>query len=490
MLCTIFFIAMRLYSWAVVGFEIHKISLKYRCYDTILLILAAGGLFVGIRGGVEESVANVSKVYFSPYAFANHAAVNPTFSLLSSMGEAKRYDEMYNVFGAEELAEKFAEARGEKSVQQYDPEVVSSNLPDIAIVIWEGFTRDILEMEVDGREVMPHLKKIAQEGLFFENMYATGSRTDRGVAGVLSGFPSQPKISIMKIPSKSRNLPSIASSLVERGYRSTFYYGGDLNFMDMSSYLYGTGWQKLLWGSDFASREAESMQWGHSDGMMCEIFADSLIEMTKRPEPTLATLLTLSSHQPFDVPEQMGFSDPLINSMAYCDAKIGEMVEKLEGSAAWDNLLLMIVADHTIAYSHDVEYNAPNRHRIPMIWSGGALAKRGVEQQFLNQTDIAPTLLGSLGVDIEDFIFGENIFGDNASPRFGYYTFNDGFGVVDSLGCVVYDNVSQMSSRSTPQESMVHGVTTDATPLNDHEQRLLNRGKAILQQTHLWIEQN
>lgn len=495
----IFTISAILYRWAVKSFQIVKISIAYRVADSVALILAAGVVFVGIRGGVEESVANVSKVYFSPIQYANHAAVNPLFSFISSLGEAKRYDEFYPFYDRKELDVRFKTIRGAAAVAQpseYDSTVLRTPRPDVAIIICEGLTRALMDMEVEGRAVMPRLQQIASEGLMFDNMYATGSRTDRGVVGVLSGFASQPKISIMKIPAKSRHLPSIAEVLAGESYATKFIYGGDLDFMDMSSYLYATGWQHLLWGDELKSKlrgsveAAEIQQWGYCDGVMVRTFVDEFTSMCREETPALGSLLTISSHQPFDIPIDMGFEYDRVNSAAYADLALGELIDGLKASEAWDDMVVVIVADHTLKFTDSITYNSPRYHHIPMIWTGGALERIGVESRFLSQVDIAASLLSSMSLGHEEFILSKSVFDlESELPNYGYYTYNDGFGVVDSLGATIYDNTSGMVSRAGVRSGTIEGVV-EGDKLDADDERRLEMGKVLLQMTHQWIEDN
>ncbi len=481
--------AVKLYTLAVRDFEFSYISLKRRIILTPLMLLLSGLVFLGIRGGVSESVANVSKVYFSSEQFANHAAVNAPFSLFSSMRRVESYDELFPFYKKAELMARFEKMKCNRSGEP-TRSILKTKRPNVAIVICESYTDLIMNMESEGREVMPNLKKIAAEGLYFENTYAAGARTDKGVATVLSGFPAQPILSIMKIPAKSRNLPSLASSLGAEGYRSEFYYGGDLNFMDMASYLYATGWQKLVWNRDIESPDEKPRQWGYSDGVTMSRFADEVISLGQSDEPFLATLLTLSSHEPFDVPEDMGFKDRMLNSMAYSDAKMGAMVEQLRSCEVWDDLLLIIVADHTFSYPYDVNYNSPLRHHIPLIFSGGALTHRGVESNFVSQMDIAATLLSQMGLSHEGYLFSRDYFAEEkpASAEYIYYTYNNGFGVSSAEGAVVYDNNMSSIARAESNGDDLE-VVDSPQDMSSHEQGLVEYGKTMLQMTHYAIEQ-
>lgn len=265
-----------------------------------------------------------------------------------------------------------------------------------------------MDADVGGLPVMPNMQRLKGEGIWFENFFANSFRTDRGEVAILSGFPAQTRMSIMKLPAKSRNLPSLARSLSGAGYATGFSYGGDLNFTDQASYMYATGWQQLTWQKDLRF-DTPPADWGYDDAVMCDWFADRVIALSGKGEPFLAGMLTLSSHRPFDVPFSK-FDDKELNAFAFSDECVGRMVDKLKASPAWDNLLLVLVADHGYPWPRSLSYNEPLRHRIPMIWLGGAVAAPRVVDTYASQIDICATILGQLGIDHSDFDYSKDIF--------------------------------------------------------------------------------
>jgi len=264
---------------------------------------------------------------------------------------------------------------------------------------------------------------------------------------VLSGFPSQTHLTIMKLPSKAATLPSMARSLAAEGYATSFAYGGDLNFTNQAAYLYATGWQELDWQKnlDFDTPPAD---WGYDDAVMCDWFAERVIERSAAGRPFLAGLLTLSSHVPFDVPYRK-FEDPVLNAMAFSDECVGRMIDRWKASPAWDDLLVILVADHGYPYPPTLVYNEPLRHRIPMIWLGGALSTppRTVDA-YASQIDICATLLAQMDIGHDEFEYSKDIFAPEV-PKFAYYTFNEGFGVVTAEGEALWDAASGAEARET-----------------------------------------
>lgn len=430
------------------------------------MLLLAGCDFLAIRGGTGASVANVSKVYFSANMFLNHAATNPVFSLLTSLGDHTDYAAEYPFFDEAQRAAKFDDLRGNGPSAGPSEQVLKTQRPNVVVVILESFARTVMDAEVDGEPVMPNMQRLKGEGIWFENFFANSFRTDRGEVAILSGFPAQTRMSVMKLPAKSRTLPSLARSLAREGYATGFSYGGDLNFTNQASYMYATGWQQLTWQKDLRF-DAPPSDWGYDDALMCDWFADRVIAQSASGERFLAGLLTLSSHRPFDVPFHK-FEDKELNAFAFADDCVGRMIDKLKASPAWDDLVVVLVADHGYPWPRSLTYNEPLRHRIPMIWVGGAVAEPRVVEEYASQIDICATILGQLAVAHDDFDYSKDIFAPTPPRKFAYYTFNDGFGVVGPSGAAVWDATSDK-------------VVTATDP------GLLDVGRTMLQTTYVDI---
>ena len=432
---------------------------------SLAVVMLAGFDFLAIRGGTGASVANVSKVYFSPTQFLNHAATNPVFSFLASLGDRVDYADEYPFFDEAVRAAKFDALRGNGPAAGPTEPVLNTARPNVVIVILESFARTVMDAEVGGEPVMPYMQQLKGEGIWFENFFANSFRTDRGEVAILSGFPAQTRMSIMKLPAKSRNLPSIARSLAGEGYATSFAYGGDLNFTNQSSYMYATGWQELIWQKDLRF-DAPAADWGYDDALMCDWFADRVIALSDAGKPFLAGLLTLSSHTPFDIPYSK-FDDKVLNAMAFSDECVGKMIDRLKASPAWKDLLVVLVADHGYPYPRTLTYNEPLRHRIPMIWTGGAVVRPRVVEDYAAQIDIAATLLAQLGVAHDDFDYSKDIFAPTPPRKFAYYTFNDGFGVVDASGEAVWDATAGRAVTATNPELLDVGRTMLQTTYTD-----------------------
>lgn len=427
-----------------------------------LMILLLGLDFLSIRGGVGTSVANVSKVCFSSKLYLNHAATNPIFSFLSTIGKQADYAAEYPFYAKEELAASFDQIRGNRPGSIPADTLLKCSRPNIAFIILEGFGSTVMEAEEGGQAIAPNLQRLKEEGIYFSNLYANSFRTDRGQVAVLSGFPAQTKISLMKLTPKCMELPSIARSLGREGYRTHFTYGGDINFTNQSSYMYATGWQELYWQQDMRF-DAPTSKWGYDDRVVGAAYAEQVLQLASEPTPFLAGWLTLSSHEPFVVPFEK-FDDKIANSMAFTDDCIGELIRQLKASPVWDNLLVVLIPDHGIAGFRRGTWSETEIHRVPMIWVGGAVKEPRTIEVYGSQIDIAATLLAQLGIDHSDFDYSKDLL-DPALPKFGYYTYNEGFVMIDEQGESGWD---------APSDRTTEGANAEH----------IRWGKALLQQTY------
>ena len=440
----------------------------HRAGSTLVLLLAAGVLFLPIRGGVSVATANVSKVYFSGRMFLNHAAGNPLFSFLSTLSDGDDALYEYEFFPEPERAAIFEPLRGDLPAGIGTATLLRTRRPNVVLFLVESFGRSTVDERVGGEPVAPEFQRLKGEGVYFDNLFANSFRTDRGTVAVLSGFPAQTKMSVMKLPVKSQRLPSIARSLRREGYATSFYYGGDLNFTNTASYLYGTGFDRLTWQKDLHF-DAPTSKWGYADDVVIDAFTDHVLAEAASQRPFFAAMLTLSSHEPFDVPFAK-FDDPMLNAMAFTAACLGRFVERVRQTPVWDDLLVILIADHAYPYPYGIANSDALRHRIPMLWLGGAVRRTAVVEAYGSQSDLAATLLAQLGIAHGDFLFSRDLF-DPARPKFGYWCFNNGFGVADAGGTTIFDCTS------------ARVISPDSTAAQ------LRDGKAMLQTTYKAIRE-
>lgn len=426
-------------------------TLMKKLTATLVFFLAGGLLFLAIRGGVGKSTANVGKVYYSSNQFLNHAAVNPAFSLFYSAGKMEDFASQCDFFPEPERARIFAS-------MQYDTTSVACDTllrtprPNVLVIIMEGFGGMFVKSLGGHPDVAPNFERLLTEGVFFTNCYANSFRTDRGVVSTLSGYPALTTTSVMKLPDKSRTLPSIASSLAAAGYQTDFLYGGDVNFTNMNSYLLATGYQRVYGDTDFPADTRRTHDWGVTD----RITFDRLYEMVtsrRDGQPWHTAFLTLASHEPWKVPYSRIPNDEKANAMAYLDDCLGRFVDRLRRSPQWRNLLIVCLPDHGILYPDSLTEVHPLRNHIPMLWLGGAVKAPRRIDKICNQSDLPATLLGQMGLPHGQFGFSRDVTSQTYCYPCAISVWGSGMAFYDGSGFTVFDLNSGQTLADSPQPS-------------------------------------
>ncbi|MDY5968416.1 MAG: sulfatase-like hydrolase/transferase [Bacteroidales bacterium] len=435
--------------------------------QTFVFLLLGGALFLIIRGGVGRSTMNIGKAFYSNNQFLNHSAVNPIFSFFYSSLKVQNFANEYLFFNGKQLAEESQilfpkEADVASAIPSPDAALLSSATPNIVLVLLEGFSAKFIGYLGAEKEIAPNLSRLMQEGICFSQCYANSFRTDRGTVAILSGYPAFPNLSVMKLPQKSRALPSLASVLKRAGYHTSFLYGGDINFTNMKSYLLSTGYDNVEGDTYFPVAAAHSNAWGANDHIVLDTFAQQILRATP---PFFATCLTLSSHEPWEVPFGKIIGDKKANAFAYTDSCIGVFVKTLKGAPRWDSTLVVFVADHGVTYPESITEADPSKHHIPLFMIGGVCAQPLVVDKYCTQNDLAATLLSLLGLPHSDFHFSHNVLSPAYTYPYAVHTYSNGIAYIDSTGATVLDLTSMKPVTETPTPSLFR----------------INRAKAYLQ---------
>lgn len=398
----------------------------------------SGLLFFPIRSSLSVAPLNTGAVYFHrTIAFANHAGINVVWNFFKSLTTYNRFKYPENLL-AEDLAEAtMTEVRQGKHVTT---KLLNTSQPNILFIILESFTAKIIEPLGGEPGITPEFNSLVHEGILFDNFYASGDRTDKGIVSILSGYPAQPKTTIIKFPQKTQNLPYLSRSLDELGYHTSFVYGGDIAFANMESYVTTGGFSNITEDDDFDT-DFEESKWGLHDHI---VFERLLQECDTATSPFFKVMLSLSSHEPFDVPLDPPFmtgkddASLFLNACYYTDQSLGKFIAQARQKDWWRNTWVVITADHGHRFPNAEELKEKERFKIPMLWLGGALAKRDtVIHSFASQTDIANTLLGQVAEADSNFKFSRDIFA--GPPSFAIYLFQNGYGYIDNESELIYD---------------------------------------------------
>jgi len=410
---------------------------RYIIPGILSLMIFWGALIIPIRGGFGVAPINAGSVYFSNKMFLNHTAINAIWNVGTSAFTHKPVKNPYefgDLAAAKNLVDNITLKRG------VPEKVLKSSKPNILFIVLESFSSYLIGPLGGDSLVTPNFNRYVKEGILFSDFYASGTRTDKAMPAILNGYPAQPAQSIIKEPKKSQSLPSLVKILIQQGYHSSFWYGGEINFANFNSFVIGSGFITIITRDNFDPDNYNS-KWGVHDHVLFNTLKDSM-EMVK--EPFLSVVLTLSSHEPFDVPMDPVFPgrDNMTkykNSVYYADEALGSFLDWAKETDWWSNTLVILVADHCCRVSSDMIIYSQNLFRIPMLWIGGALATKGIMVEKLgSQVDIPVTLLDQLDLT-GDFPFAKDLLSKESSS-FAFYTYNEGFGFITDSSAYIYDH--------------------------------------------------
>ena len=412
---------------------------------TVLLFFFMLTMIIPLRGGFQLAPINQSAVYFSKSHYANLTAINVCWNFFHSLSHHTYDDRNPFEYLDKKLANQMVDSLTDKKnncIQFVD--LKNHPKPNVIVIVWESFTKKVVDNAKNGVAITPGFNQLKHQGIYFSDIYATGDRTDKGIVGVLSGYPAQPITSIIKIPQKAEKLPTLPAIFSKEGYHSSFYYGGELEFANMKSYLMGCTFNKFISKPDFQSKD-ESSDWGADDGVVMKKLINDL---KTEKSPFFTTWLTLSSHQPYKTPVPtaiQGNDDESLffNALHYTDDVVTTFINECKKQPFWKNTIVIIVADH--GHRLPLSKDKINDFKIPMLWLGGALSKEATQiDQTGSQIDLSSTLLNQLGWSDQSFHWSKNLLTANPLP-WAYFSFNNGFGwVKNNSNYFIYDNVGKM----------------------------------------------
>jgi phosphoglycerol transferase MdoB-like AlkP superfamily enzyme len=417
-------------------------KVKHPVLTLIVFLILISSLIIPIRGGFGVAPLNTGSVYFSEKLFPNHAAINVIWNFGHSAVYSKPAENPYQ-FNDPDLA--YSDVKYLTTDSLPPEKVIKTERPDILLIILESFGSQLIDNNPNDTVITPRFNEYIHEGIYFTNIYAAGSRTDKAVPAIFSGYPNLPTIQVIREPHKVESMPGVIKLLDSAGYRTSFWYGGDINFADLNSYLTTTGFRNKITMDNFDRKDYNS-KWGVHDEILFDLLQDSL---SKAKEPFAYAVLTLSSHEPFEVPMEPVFTgrDQLTlfkNSVFYTDKSLGAFLDKAKKSDWWKNTLVILIADHCRRNSEKIPVYSEDIFKIPMLWLGGALVNQNLKIEKLgSQFDLPLTLSNQLGL-AGSFPFSKDLL-SKGSKSFAFYTYNEGFAFLTDTSTAIYDIVLKAS---------------------------------------------
>ncbi len=377
-------------------------------------------LFVGARSSFDHRPANASTAAFSNDQLVNKLGLSSIYTVLSAAYNLKNEDTDSSVYGDMDQLKMIDIVRkqsmldaalfvADKTSTWHKQNVPPKNkAPNLVIILEESLGAGFVG-KLGGKGVTPELDKLSDEGLWFTNLYATGTRSARGIEAVITGFPPSPSRSVLKLGLAQQNFVTIASILKRHHYDTQFIYGGESHFDNMAGFFLANGFDRVTDQNDFQNEKFRGT-WGVSDE---DLFQRVHQELTSAPDkPQFILAFSSSNHSPFEFPDDTiklhdADKHTANNAVKYADFALGQFFKEAKKQSYWNNTYFLVVADHDTRV-FGAALVPVNKFHIPGLIIGPDVQPAHYTK-VASQIDLAPTLLGYLGISDDHPMIGHDI---------------------------------------------------------------------------------
>ncbi|MBB3223084.1 LTA synthase family protein [Pseudoduganella umbonata] len=397
-----------------------------------------------IRSTTAHRPANAALFALTSDAMVNSLIINSPWSMLegvASMMEEKTSSEIYGDMDRARVLAEVKKVPWLRDVRFTDPAMptlhhqepaIRRDRPLNLVIVLEESLGATFVQSLGGLPLTPELEKLKNEGWWFEQLYATGTRSVRGIEAVVSGYAPTPARSVVKLSLSQTNFYTLAAGLGQQGYHTEFVYGGEAHFDNMRSFFTGNGVQKIVDRKQM--KPAFTGSWGASDEDLFDKSLERLKALHKEGKPFFSLIFTSSNHEPFEFPDgKIALHDAdkqtVNNAVKYADFALGKFIAAAKREDYWKDTVFLIVADH----DNRVYGNAlvpVKKFHIPGLILGADIAPKRIATM-ASQIDLGPTLLSLMGVASEHPMIGRDLVRDSTSPGRALLQFDNYFAYLE-----------------------------------------------------------
>lgn len=397
-------------------------------------------VFVQIRSTTAHRPANPAMFALTEDAMVNSLIINSPWSVLDAINAMRNEANSSEIYGALPRETILAQVRSAPWLQHYqfphaelptlhrqDAFIKRDKPLNLVIVLEESLGATFVK-SLGGVAVTPELEKLKHEGWWFEQLYATGTRSVRGIEAVVAGFAPTPARSVVKLSLAQQNFYTLAAGLGQQGYHTEFVYGGEAHFDNMRRFFTGNGFQKVVDRSDMTPSFVGS--WGASDEDLFDKSLERLQHLHAQGRPFFSLIFSSSNHEPFEFPDgKIALHDAtkqtVNNAVKYADFALGKFIREAKRQAYWKDTVFLIVADHDNRVYGDSLVPIKKFH-IPGLILGADIQPKRIAT-IASQVDLGPTLLSLLGVSSEHPMIGRDFARDDTTPGRALIQFDNYF---------------------------------------------------------------
>jgi len=438
---------------------------------------------------ISFQLADIDQMDFSKNAYANELSGNGLFSFSAAARRNELdYDKFYKTIPQQQadailtkngLARKpLSQTLATDKKMQALPEMglFSRHPKNVILITVESLSAEYLGSYGNKENLTPYLDKLAAHSLVFDKIFATGTRTVRGLDALTLAIPPIPGQAVVHRPN-NEHLATLGEMLELQNFSTFFIYGGYGVFDNMNNYFRGNDYV-VVDRTDFDAKTIQSENvWGVDDESLFDNASMIFDKNVKTHKPFFAHIMTTSNHRPYTFPEgkidlPQGHRS---GAVKYTDYAIGRFIEKAKTKPWFKDTLFVIVADHCSSVAGKTKLPVAKYH-IPLFFYAPDMLPAGRYPRMASQIDIVPTLLDVLGAKGADHFFGQSLFKndkDQIAPRAFISNYQE-------LGYYKNDTLIVLSPKQKTEAYKVDAVTMESTPTG-MDQTLLSEAIAYYQ---------
>jgi phosphoglycerol transferase MdoB-like AlkP superfamily enzyme len=359
---------------------------------------------------------------FSNNAYVNELSGNGMYELFAAyLNNELSYDQFYKTISQETSFRDVREMirTPEATFVNDNPEDISRRIAhigdekhlNVVLISVESLSGEFMNAFGSTLNITPNLDSLAQHSLFFTNLYATGTRTVRGLEALSLCVPPTPGQSIVRRPN-NENLFSLGRVFAEKGYETKYIYGG-YGYFDNMNYFFANNGYTVVDREELADNEIDYENiWGVADENLFTLAMREIDKTVQNNKPVFAHVMTTSNHRPYtypegriDIPSHTGRE----GAVKYTDYAIGDFIKKARKKPWFDSTIFVIVADHCASSAGKSELPI-NKYHIPLLVYSPANIAPAKMERLMSQIDLGPTLLGLLNFSYVSKFYGYDIF--------------------------------------------------------------------------------
>jgi len=375
----------------------------------VMFLIVVGLTIVGIRGGLQRTAINRSFALQAGNGKYPSIVLNTPFSIVSTLSHSRLPE--YHFYPVEVMMDYT------HPVKTYEGKPFRAK--NVVIIILESFSKQYTGLNGRFKSYTPFLDSLMQHSFVCTNAYANALHSAEGIPAIIAGIPSLMEEPITTSVYGINNITALPELLKTKGYTTAFYHGGTNGTMSFDQFAVNAGYDKYYGRYEYNNEDDYDGNWGIWDEPYLQYFAKGLYKMK---QPFMASVFTLSSHDPFEVPEQYRASLPqgpvkVLQSVAYTDMALRKFFQTASKMPYYNNTLFVITADHcSLMTQEEIDHNNMGFYRIPILFfAPGDTAMKGATDTLVQQVDILPSVLDYLGYSKPFFTFGNSIF--RPAPR-------------------------------------------------------------------------